>query len=287
MELVLLEELHKQVTHILPHRLDSLLQRRALVHDDVLQMRLERSRQPRRSVFREAQPLHLAVDLVAADGGVGSTQRQAQHLGPAGDAVHLGDVQLVVGDLAALDGLEGLLHLRLDGDVALERDGADPLDHLLADGLAVGAGGHHALDGPVAQLAQLDEAHLGALHARVLDPGTQLDRLAEVRLAVGFEGDLGGGESDYIAVAVVVLGLVLGVGTGLRSGLLGLLLGRAFGLLGLLLCFGLGLLEGLLGGACLALSTLGALCRGLLGGLLGGRLLVGHGGCSIGQVSGE
>lgn len=124
MEVFFLEVLNKQVAHILPHRLNRLLQRRALVHHNVFQVRLERRRHGVAGgvlvAGAEIQALHLAVDIVAANGRVGRAQRQAQHLRPARNAVHLGNVQLKLADLAALDGLERLLDRRLDRDVALE-----------------------------------------------------------------------------------------------------------------------------------------------------------------------
>lgn len=248
------------------------------MHDDVVEVGLQGGRLTRRGVLVDAQLLHLPVDVEATDGGIGRAQIQAQHLGPAGDAVHLGDVQLVVADLAALDGVEGLGDGSLDGDVALEGDGTNPLDHLLADGLAVGGGGDDALDAPVGQLAQLDKAHLGALHTGVLDPGAQLDRLAEDSLAVVLQGDLVGAQDDGVAVAVVILGLVLAVALGLCGGQPGLMLGGALGLLCFLLGFGLGLLESLLRRSLFAIGTFCALCGGGVLGRRDGLLFVGHSG---------
>lgn len=253
---------------------NGLLDGGTLVHDGVVEVGGHAGR--RDVVEREVLDALLDfLDRVASvlvvevgDGPIGNDETHAQDLGARSNAVTLSDVQFVVRHADALDRLERLFDLGLNQDVALEIQSTDPLDHLLGDGRALGAGSNDTLDSPVALLTQLNEGHLGALHAGVLDPGTDLDRLAEEVIANVLELDslsldLGGG-SD---VAVVFLGQVLGAASsGLCGSLLGLVLGGTFGLLGLLLGLGLGLLESLLGGTGLAaLAGLSASSGGCLG----------------------
>lgn len=241
MEAVLLEVLDEQVAHVLADSLDGLLQWGALVHDDVIEVCVKGGRQAGRRVAN-VQLLHLAVNVEAADGSVGRSEGQAEHLGAAGNAVDLGDVELVVGDLAALDGLEGLRDGGFNGDVALEADRADPLGHLLGNWCSLGRRGDNALDAPVLDLAQLDEAHLGALHPALLNPRAELDRLAEVLVAISPQCHLLAAQLHHITVAVVVLGLVVGGLLGSVGSPLGLQLGCFLRLFCLLLCLCLGLL---------------------------------------------
>lgn len=201
--------------------------------------------------------LRLLVAKVG-DGTVRSSQGHAQRRGSSSNDEELGDVQLKLGHAAALDGRKGLLDGGLDGDEAFGVDGAHPLYHALADDglsvvrLVVGRSADDALDGPVALLAQLDKGHLGALHARVLQPCPDDDRLSKVGLAdvlevdvlsAGREGREQGRSGSAVEVlGGVFLGLVGGCGNGDS-------LGSSLGLESFLLGLGLGLLGGLLRGA--------------------------------------
>lgn len=167
------EVLGKQLARGHAHISNGLLNRRALVHGRVVEVsRHARARHviQRGGLDRLARLLHVgrtrAFLVVKVDDGLARHgETHAEDLGTRRHAVALGDVQLVGGHAHALDGLQRLLQPALDEDEALERQVADPFHHLLGDGLALGAGGHDALDRPVSLLAQLDKRHLGALHS--------------------------------------------------------------------------------------------------------------------------
>lgn len=278
-----LEIIAEKLAHSHAHISNGLLHRRPLVHGGVVEVGAEGGighgvDGQRGNTFLDRLSSISAGILVfeAGNCAIGDSQAHAEYRRSRGDEVALGDVELVVGHLAALDGVEGLCNLGLDHDEALQGKGAGPLDHLFGHGGALGSGDHHTLDGPVPLLAKLDKGHLGTLQTRVLDPGPEPDDLVEVLLAevpkvhaLGL--DLGGGRY----VAVVFLGKVLGgAAGGLCSSSGSLPLGSLPGLLGLLLSLGLGLLSGLFRGAG-ALST-GVLSRGGGGGLGVRRGRVGH-----------
>lgn len=179
----------------------------------------------------------------------GSSHGHAEHGRGGSEHEALGDVELETRNAAALDGLERSLHLGFDGDVALGVDVGNPLDHGPADNGCFLGGHDDALDGPVAPLAQLDEAHLGTLNARVVQECSHDDSLAIVCVVQGANLDLldvlAESRGIGLADAVVVLGGVIFEGDLCDGGSGELSSTRC--LLGLLLRLGLGLLSALLG----------------------------------------
>lgn len=116
-------------------------------------------------------------------------------------------------DPAALDGFERLLHLGFNRHEALGVDVGYPFNHLSTDNGLLLRGHNDALDVPVAALAELDEAHLGALYPRYLEKRAHDDRLSNVGFVEGayfdFFGILAEGRRRGLSVPIVVFGGVI------------------------------------------------------------------------------
>lgn len=94
------------------------------------------------------------------------------------------DVDLVVLDGGALDGLGSLLDQTSDDDCAFGADGTAELDHLLAE---LVTGGNDSLDGAQV-LAQVKESQLRRLNTSVLNPAAEGDLLVNI-VGDGVEAD--------------------------------------------------------------------------------------------------
>ncbi|KAI6776456.1 hypothetical protein HG530_000401 [Fusarium avenaceum] len=165
------------------------------------------------------------------------------------DGFDLGRASLCIDHLITLDGLERLLHLGLDNNKTLGVDVGNPLHHAAADNGFLLRGHNNTLDVPVTSLAELDKAHLGTLHTRVLEPSTDDNGLSIVGFVEGADFDFLGvlaevGGSNLLVSVVVLGGVILEAEFG--GSLLGSELSSALSLESLLLGLGLGLLETLL-----------------------------------------